>query len=1124
MTLRTLFNYAIHGVSRVLPNRIWPADNTEEKRLRSSSEFGPVQSRRKHLATLGTGFLAAATIPFSANAFEANTQTSPPSMVKNPSSERELKTFLDEAMSPLREALLKFDDVGLKSVRDKSIYFNQVSVALSTGGKVGIDSNNERKILLEAGLEMNGLPPWLIHEVIYSSGKCGEYLSTLPQNETTNSKKRELYEILVKYLDTNKAPSNVIAFAIAKLSNDEDIKLLQDQFIAQDSIEVRSKIIEIFTHVNSKADLMNSSERFTAELKRDIHQRTSDMELIASRTSGNGGGDDNKDSEVGSLSLKERNFIAKGIEILSLSDETVNDAIETAKEYFQKINPNRDEDADYLVLESLGNVKDINKTKGLLKEIAHKNTELFFNAYLCGNDTSKNSPQAQAGRALTKLFNENPNVGKEILTSTYKSLEGKTDERSIKGRSKVIQTIACLNTLRHDEELKGLLRSVVENKSETADIRAAAMIGLGRIKDVASLEPLLRIASDTNLQSNLRGEALYNIALIDAPDYIPLDFEEDMNKDRPYGLETFYFNFSEDPDIKIRDWHLPKKLLNRQLNPEETMGRKLSGIANDLDDKFGGSTGKLKELASKSGNYSKYFAPIEKYLSDCRESEQEIDFNLAIPGIFVLSKAGKGSSVLSDMCSSPDRYVENSTPGEVIANATEADANANFLKLISIQGLSSAIDLEKPQQSIPLHSLVQEDSASMFYIEALQSELELAHRYEHEISKSNGDKKNSLIDVSSFHGNRMVHCFEVDIVSKKEAVADWSVTNYRRFLTALSAIKFNEGRSLVNTAFKRGWVKKDNEHIRIIVYAFLAAGYKLEDIGKLDIEDGRKKELKEVFEHFESSVAYFGDTFKKKKHDAKHLQFGIIDGGDPTDSWSKHKDSIKFTEGAIGPSLYAAKSKHTSTVLETISDRVENFTAHIGTWDSVTASQDSLLRNDRYDPMILATEDMIGKNLTGKSNIKFINGSFGIKSKGLMNNRTYRDYANRRAAYVDLGARCAEIEWLTSAGNDSGKDPTNSRNGEIGEVSALGLYVKDNGRFESPKGLFKIEAYDHDLGEKIPTSGNTDPLGSSNLQLTRAYAFTLMHKRVRGRQFKTFYGATSFATPNHLVKRIIEST
>jgi hypothetical protein len=1099
--------------------------------LRSSSDFGLRQSRREHLFSLGAGaaLATAATIPFSANLrAEDSAFIAPPSMVKNPSSEKALKSFLDDAMNPLREALLKFDDVGLKSVRDKSIHFNQISVALNTGGKVGIDSNNERKTLLEAGLQMNGLPPWLIHEVIYSTGKYGEYLNTLPQNEITKSKKRELYEVLIKYLDTNKVPSDIVTFAIAKLSSDEDIKTFQDQFVAQNSIEVRSRLIEIFTHIQTKTDLMSSSQQFTAELKRDIHQRTSDMELIASRTSGNGGGgDDNKDSEVGLLSLKERDFIAKGIKILSLSDETVNDAIETAREYFQKINPNRDEDADYLVLENLGNIKDINKTKGLLKEIAQKNTELFFNAYLCGNDTSKNSPQAEAGRALTKLFNENPNVGKEILASTYNSLKGKTDESSVKGRSKTVQTIACLNSLRNDKELKELLRSIVQDESETADIRAAAMIGLGRAKDEESLEPLLKVASNTALESNLRGEALYNIALIDAPDYISLDFEESINKDRPYGLETFYFNYSEDPDTKIRDWHLAKKLLNKQLNPDETMGNKLANIANNLDDKFGGSTGKLRKLASDPGKYSKYFAPIEQYLSDCKESEKCIDFNLAVPGIYVLSKAGKGSSTLDDISSCPHSYVENSIPGEVVSNATEADVNANFLKLISIQGLGSAIDLKSFQKAITLHTLTQ-DSASMFYIEALKSELQLANRYEEEISEASGERKKSLIDASSFHGGRMAHFFEDDIVNRKEAVTDWSTTNFRRSLIAMTAIKHNKGESLVNIAFRRGWVKKDNEHMRTIVYAFLSEGFRSEDIEKLDIyaEDKedlaeKKKELKEVFEQFESGIAYFGDTFKKKKHDAKGIQIGIIDGGLPTEV---SQTNLRYTKGTIGPSLYSEKSGHTGTVYKTIANRITNFTAYIGTWDSATEPQNDLLRNDRYDPMVLAAENMIQTNLTEETDIRFVNGSFGIKSKGLMSNRSYRDYANRRAACMDLGARCAGIEWLTSVGNDSGKDPTTSRNGELGEVSALGLYLKDNGRFQSPEGLFKVEAYDHNLGQKIPTSGNTDPIGGSNLLLTKGYAFTQMERKVRGLKIKTFDGATSFATPNHLVKRIVEST
>lgn len=1028
--------------------------------------------------------------------------------------------FSAQALNELKPALLSTDLSAIRRLPDSSIHWNNLCSSFRVADSAGIDLDENKKLVLIAGLHNPNIPSWVIHESIYTAGKYAEHLNSLDSNASPAlEKKKEMFKILLDYLDRKIVPEEVVGYSLAQLSDQGSIDEISKSFIQSSNQSNRENLLNIliYAHQNPSIKL---GEDLLSEIQKDLNKVLQGYEhpAVIAGDNSNNTGDSEKDNSV-LLSNKEGIYVAKELLVLARSISDIEAFSTTVNKYFDsKPSDSYDTDADYCVLKALIELSTKYPEEAILKnsikDIALNHPKVFFDAYLCANATSLNSPQAEAGREITKLFNSNPGFGREVLVESLNSNSPVSAER----KSKAIQVIASLNSLAKEQDLIKVLRSISKDKNEKQENRIAAMRGLGRIKDDTCIESLLEISADVSSTAFLRGEALYTALLIDTPDFIPKEFEELANSDRAFGLEMYYFNPEVNGDVRINPITF-KPLKVKTSKPEDSM---ITRLAETLDQKYGGKSGKLESLSQNKKE--KYFEPLIKYLeSTCKldengnlrpdESITPLDFDIAIPAIYALSHAGIGSSTLAKIAKSPWNYVKKSTSNQIFVDASRDNLNESFLRVLAIQGLGGAIDISNPEDPgiKILSGLVENDSASVNYMESLVSWFQVSDRFEKAIKGTEG-KRERFEDSRKIHVNALLKFFKEDIIyDNEDPIINLRDVEKRRFLACSSLVKLGATKELIDLAYEQDWVNKRNENLRLIFYAMKSNGVQESDIEKLGLD--KPKEIKELFDFITNDRAFFGTLIDEYKLDGEGVEIAVVDGGIPMFFGDEErKDNIVYQSEMFGPSAYDLKSKHARTVTRQLA-KLPKLKVHPFTWDNITSSQDPLLPNNRFDPVILAFENLIEGKLLGKNNVSIIDMSFGLKSPGMANEEPYINYVNRRAAMGhlanDLGLGCN-----VSVGNDRGVNPTVSRNMEYGEVNALMSFVTHKSTLRQANGVFRTASFDSDRGKFIKTSGTQDPLHESEVDFIGVHGVTLANYRRRGIEAWEIYPATSFAVPN----------
>lgn len=1077
---------------------------------------GPVRENTWQSRMTRRSFVAASTI---ASAY-GMTLTSPASMYGNdieveskshkPLNEHAQKviSFSNESISNLKTALESNNPSDLKLVPDASIHWNNLCSSFRISDSTGINLDENRLLVLEAGLKNPNIPSWVIHETIYTAGKYAEFLNS-PNNkeisQQTIQKKNELFKVISDYLNRNTAPSDVVGYTLAQLANQDSINEISKSFITSTSLASREKLLEIFafSHINPLIDLPDD---LLSEIQKDLNKTLDGHKntfLLASATKSNQTETENNNAIL--LSNRERLHSAKELLILSRNDSNLEVFNQLINKYFQSKHPeSHDSDYDYIALKALIEAINKNPKNQNLSESLHNlvltHPKIFFDSYLCANATSLNSTQSEAGKEIVKLFNTNQGFGKNLLIEAFNSKNASNPERKLKA----IQAIASVNCLAKEPDFIKILRTTAMDKNESQENRISAMRGLGRIKDDSSIEPLLEISTNESIPEFLRGEALYAALLIDTPDFIPKEFEEFANNDRPFGLELSYFSPDIDGDGRI----LPLTIKPLKLKTSKPEDQIIPRLADSLDQKYGGKIGKFESL--EKSKRERYFIPLINYL-ESRGKEKPIDFDIAIPALYALSHAGMGSETLAKIIINPWNYVENSNPNQIFSDASQDNANELLLKVLSIQALGGAIDISNPVDPglKVLSCLIQDDPSFLFQMEALTSAFQISHRYE------NLTNKTQFQEARQEHIRELLNYFKDDTTREfEEPVLVFRDVEKKRFFACSSLVKLGASKELIDFAYEQGWNRKDNENLRVIVYAMKANGIKTLDINKLNLEDSRKSEFESLFDYITNDRAFFGTLIEDHKLDGEGVEIAVIDGGIPMFfSNERGNNNFAYDKNIFGPSTFDLKSKHARTVTEQIIRKLPKVKIHPYTWDKVTSSQDPLLSNERYDPAVQAFEDLIKGKILGQNNVSIIDMSFGLKSPGMSNNSSYIDYVNRRASMGhlanDLGFGCN-----VSVGNDRGVNPATSRNLGYGEVNALMSAVNHKKQIVQPSGVFRVASFDSDTNKFVRTSGTQNSLHETEVDFIGIHGVTLANYRRRGIEEWEIYPATSFAVPN----------
>ncbi len=1069
-------------------------------------------SPSSHIATKGVpvhrrGFLTSSALAlafFSTPGIVRAEESTPITAKAEETSELKQKVveFSSQALNELKPALLSNNHNEIVKLPNASMHWNNLGIAFNVTDNTGVDIDEHRRLILKAGLTNPNIPKWILHEAIYTAGKRAEYLNSQPQ--TKEHIDRETLAIVLEYFNKNIVPNDVIGFSVAQLCDQDSLNSISDIFISNRSSN-RDKYFDIFAYVNQNRRV-RLAEKTNLEIIKDLEQILSGKENLLFANNSNGEPELNLTENKERVSQLEKMYFAKGLLSLIRNDIDAKKCSLYISNYFKNKSPkSTSSDADYTVIRALAELSIKHPQEqslvDILKEVSTTHSETFFNSYFCANATPLNSIQSEAGKAIARLFNSNQTLADVILLNALSAP---------KSKSQAIQAIASLNCLSSKPGFINILRTTVTNTEESPQARVASMRGLGRIKDEKSFEALLDIATNESNPAFLRGEALYTTLLVDAPEFIPKEFERLANESRPYGLELFFFGLNVDADVKYIPWECNPNIFSTSSTPT---AENVSYFLDRLDQKYGGSTGKLANFLNSSDKWKKYIASIADYLrskhSDIATSGSVLDFDIAIPAIYFLGHTGTNSDLLASIAKTPWDYVCDSNPKQVFTEAREDNANEFLLKFASIQALGGAVDINNSHDEGAklLFRLITKETHPSLYQEAVSSELQISERI----------KKSPSASARNVHVKNLLNFLEKDILTPStEPIIDLKSIERRRYFACKSLVNMSAEKELIELAFKHNWVKKGDEIFRIIAYALKSNDFKISDLANLNLSDTQQALFKDLYDCIASDRCFVGDAIEENNLTGDGIEIAIIDGGFPMffEGEIKTPYNIIYPKEYFGPSTYDLKSKHARTVTHQVLEKLPKVTIHPLTWDRITASQDSLLSNDRFDPATQGFIELLKGKITGKNNIQVINMSFGVKSPGMSNNQKHKDYVNRRAAAghlaVDLGIGCN-----VSVGNDRSADPVTSRNMELGGVNALLAYVGHGKRFTQPGGVSRVASYDNFRNRFVETSGSQDPLNSSSITLIGVNGYTnVCHQRIRGKETTIMYSATSFAVPN----------
>ena len=827
------------------------------------------------------------------------------------------------------------------------------------------------------------------------------------------------------------------------------------------------------------------------EFPKDVREYASNATLrnnglVASNNSGGSSEiiDSSERNEISpyDLDFKSKIFYANNILLLALNNDP--HAAEISQEWFKRRPPGKADEADFIALRALAICARNNKDAFNELGFVARTFPDVFDAYLFANNILQYNLKRAAGQEILDTFNANPanaKNAKNLLLDLARSSTGTS-------RTSAIVALSTMSDMTGNIDL---LRGIISDSKSSEENKVAAMMGLARLRDKDSIEPLLKIAITESNDPGLRIKALETVLIIDTKDPIPASYREKVAKKYPLGLDLTFF------DYYFKDGKVRKEFVDVALRDSRLEESVVTTLMKDLRYRFTYSNGYLAAMAKDKEHgqrfCSEFLDPLVLALNHS-VSQGNFDFRLGIPAISALTNANyeKASPVILRCAVNPESCIKNTPKDQIFTGAQRHSANQTFLRAFAVESLGKVIPLDASGSDAAEKLFVLAGGGDPLFKDlALRGLLSLASRYQDQ--NAFNDIKNTYLN----HALELLNKHREPRSIYTTRSMEWYAENKREFDLCNLIFKLGGGNNLARIALE----DRNSPLTRSIINAFVVNNFTPERFNELKLNEPDAESFKTTYA-FHSNKEYSLPKLNQIAN-GKGVTVAMIDGGIVMDM-----PGVTVPEHLITSFKLESKvpSLHSDVVAGIIKFAAGDCEVISGSWDHPTVL-DPRMPEYLQGPEFQFLKWLIEGNLTGKHKVDVLAQSWGHKSYRF----TEPDEREKIETYYALleAAISAGIISFSSAGNDTGGYYGLTSFSPTGNLNVMGFRFNNGDNFSQIPGHFTVGAYDPLLGLPLPFSGTTDPLRPQ--QGTIVYVDGIFPARFYDgpRQMP----ATSFATP-----------